>query len=66
MFYNFVTSKIDNATFSKEYANRQTVKIPNIHFQNLFARKIDSFESILATQNDIEKDIDDLLAYTIV
>jgi len=66
LFYNFVTSKIDNATFSKEYANRQTVKIPNIHFQNIFARKIDSFKSILATQNDIEKDIDDLLAYTIV
>ena len=39
-FFNLVTSKSDNATFNKEYANRQSVKIPDIDFQNAFVKKI--------------------------
>jgi len=46
LFFNLVTSKSDNATFDKGYANRQTVKIPDRDFQNAFVEKIESIESI--------------------
>ena len=46
LFFNLLTSKSDNATFDKGYANRQTVKIPDRDFQNAFVEKIESIESI--------------------
>lgn len=61
LFFNLVTSKSDNATFDKGYANRQTVKISDIDFQNAFVKKIEYMESIIAKQKEIEKEIDALL-----
>ena len=66
LFFNLVTSKSDNATFSKEYANRQIIKIPDIDFQNSFVRKIEYIEDIIKKLKNIEKRIDGLLEYTIV
>ena len=37
LFFNLVTSKSDNSTFNKSYAERQIVKIPDINFQNEIA-----------------------------
>lgn len=59
LFFNLVTSKSDNATFNKEYANRQTVKIPDMNFQNEFVKKIDHIESIITKLNEIEREIDE-------
>lgn len=66
LFFNLVTSKSDNATFSKEYANRQIIKIPDIDLRNAFVRKIEHIESIITKLENIEKEIDELLEYTIV
>ena len=66
LFFNLVTSKSDNATFSKEYANRQIIKIPDIDLRNAFVRKIEHIESIITKLENIEKNIDELLEYTIV
>ena len=66
LFFNLVTSKSDNATFNKEYASRQIVKIPDIDFQDASVKKIDSIESIISKLREIEKEIDDQLEYAIV
>jgi len=66
LFFNLVTSKSDNATFDKEYASRQTVKIPDIDFQNTFVEKIEYMETIIAKLREIEKEIDEQLEYAIV
>lgn len=66
LFFNLVTSKIDNATFDKEYASRQTVKIPDIESQNTLMIKMGILESIIAKQKLIEKKIDVLLDCAIV
>jgi hypothetical protein len=66
LFFNLVTSKSDNATFNKEYANRQTVKIPDMNFQNEFVEKIEYIESIITKLNEIEKEIDEGLECAIV
>jgi type I restriction enzyme M protein len=34
LFFNIVTSKSDNATFNKEYAELQTINLPDIKYQN--------------------------------
>jgi type I restriction-modification system DNA methylase subunit len=66
LFFNLVTSKSDNATFNKGYANRQNVKIPDIDFQNVFVLKIDPIESIIKKSGKIKKKADKLLEYVIV
>ncbi len=66
LFYNLVTSKSDNATFNKEYASRQIVKIPDIDFQNAFVKKIEHIETMITKLSKIEKEVDNLLVYTIV
>lgn len=66
LFYTLVTSKSDNATFDKEYASRQIVKIPDVNFQNMFAEKMESIESVIEKLYEIEKEIDDQLKYAFV
>jgi len=66
LFFNLVTSKSDNATFNKQYVSRQTVKIPDIKFQNMFAKKIEPIQCLIAKLNEIEKQIDENLEYEIV
>jgi len=40
LFYRLVTSKSDNATFNKEYAERQIVKLPKIDEQERISNKL--------------------------
>lgn len=44
LFFNIVTSKSDNATFNKEYAERQVIKVPDYKYQKKIGnllRKLD-------------------------
>ena len=66
LFFNLVTSKSDNATFDKEYASRQIVKIPDIDFQNAFVKKIGYIESVVTKLKETEEEIDALLECAIV
>ena len=66
LFFNLVTSKSDNATFDKGYASGQTVKIPDMNFQNAFVEKIEYMESIITKLRELEKEIDKQLECTIV
>ena len=50
LFYNLVTSKSDNATFNKEYAEKQSVIIPEVGEQKKQLKKCEFLENIL---NDI-------------
>ena len=40
LFYNLVTSKSDNATFNKQYAEKQIIAIPDKDFQDKIAIKL--------------------------
>lgn len=66
LFFNLVTSKSDNGTFNKTYAEKQIVKIPNINFQNNIAKKIILKEDIIKSMQDLEKKIEHLLNSQII
>ena len=65
LFKNLVTSKSDNATFSKKYAEKQTIAIPHIDVQNNIATKLIAIDTLKAKLADIEKDIHNLTEYQI-
>ncbi len=66
LFWKIVTSKSDNATFSKEYAERQIIKLPNINVQNKIVQKVHPFKNLINKLKSIENRIDKLLEYTII
>jgi restriction endonuclease S subunit len=66
LFYKIVTSKSDNATFSKEYAERQIIQLPHINDQNRIVSKLTPLKTLINELQIIEKKIDDLLEYTII
>jgi hypothetical protein len=67
LFFNLVTSKSDNATFNKEYALRQVLKVPDdIEFQDRFAKKVQAIECMLEKYKEIERRIDEELRYKLV
>lgn len=66
LFWQIVTSKSDNATFSKEYAERQVVQIPHIDDQNRIIQKLKPLKTLIKRLQKIEDKIDELLEYTIV
>lgn len=66
LFFNLVTSKSDNATFNKEYAERQVAKIPDINFQRMRTKKIERIESVIAKLTKIEKKINKQLKHPII
>jgi len=45
-FYNLVTSKSDNATFNKDYAQKIDVIIPDIDFQNKIAARLMALDEL--------------------
>ena len=49
LFRNLVTSKSDNATFSKEYAEKQTIAIPHVDIQNNIAKKLIKLDTLKKT-----------------
>lgn len=66
LFFNLVTSKSDNSTFNKSYAERQIVKIPDINFQNEIANKIILKEKIVKSMQKLENKAEYLLNSKIV
>lgn len=66
LFWKIVTSKSDNATFSKEYAERQIIQIPHINDQNKIMQKMTPLRVLIQKLNVIENKINELLEYTII
>jgi len=66
LFLKIVTSKSDNATFSKEYAERQIIQIPYIDEQNRIMQKLTPLKVLIQKLCEIENKIDELLEYTII
>lgn len=59
LFFNLVTSKSDNATFNKEYAEKQTLKLPDYAYQKRIGnllRKLDK------AQKNIQQSLSDVSA----
>jgi len=57
LFYNLVTSKSDNATFSKEYAEKLKVKIPDVKIQNPITGKLLKADRLIQNLKEIKKEI---------
>lgn len=66
LFFKIVTSRSDNATFNKEYAERQIIRIPEIAYQNAIVGKRKQAADMKDRLQHIENVIDDLLEYAIV
>jgi restriction endonuclease S subunit len=66
LFFKIVTSRSDNATFNKEYAERQTIQILEIGYQNATVGKRKQADDMKERLQPIENAIDDLLEHVIV
>lgn len=58
LFYNLVTSKSDNATFNKEYAEQQTIALPSRSFQDKIAEKIKELDDMLNLLEKLKNEIE--------
>lgn len=61
LFHNLVTSKSDNATFNKDYAERQTIVIPDIAVQNRLAERLLRIDSLIAYTQNLKKKVERLI-----
>ena len=66
LFYNIVTSKSDNATFNKTYAEKQKVIIPDKDFQDKIAEKLLKIDHLIEELERINEQIEKLLFCEIV
>jgi hypothetical protein len=66
LFSNIVTSKSGNATFNKEYAERQLIQIPKRDDQAIVIRKIQQLQSTIIKFRGIVQKINNVLEYSIV
>jgi restriction endonuclease S subunit len=55
LFYNLITSKSDNATFSKDYAEKQEITIPDITVQNKIADKLHKMDKLINQLDELKK-----------
>lgn len=58
MFYNLVTSKSDNATFNKDYAEKQGIIVPAISVQNLIAQNLLLMDRLMENVGGLKEDIE--------
>jgi type I restriction enzyme S subunit len=65
LFFQIVTSRSDNATFNKEYAERQTIKIPHIDYQNAIVGKLNQAKKTMKKLKVLESKVGYLLDYSI-
>jgi restriction endonuclease S subunit len=65
LFWRIVTSRSDNATFSKEYIERQTVLLPQIDEQNRIVKKVAPVITLIRNMQKTENKIDNVLEYSI-
>jgi hypothetical protein len=61
MFYNLVTSKSDNATFSKDYCEKQKILLPNKSAQDQIANKLLLSDAVVDTLEKVNAAIDALI-----
>ncbi len=61
LFFNIVTSRSDNGTFSKGYASRQTIKVPALDYQNKVAERYLLLKRISAGINGLNRKINSSL-----
>jgi hypothetical protein len=66
LFFRLVTSKSDNATFSKEYAEKQLVQIPHIDYQNTVVQKINIVKKTQQQLQVLQIKIEQLLEFSII
>jgi len=66
LFFRLVTSKSDNATFSKEYAEKQIVQIPHIDYQNTAVQKINVVKKTQQQFHVLQMKMEQLLEFRIV
>ncbi len=66
LFYQLVTSKSDNATFNKEYAERQLIRIPDINCQNEVVEKLNQVKETTRKLRALQSRVDSLLEYAII
>ncbi|GEM_PF-1962785 len=64
-FYNLVSSKSDNATFNKEYAQRTEVQIPEKSIQDRIAERLVAVETVTKNLNVIRKKIEQIERCTV-
>ena len=61
LFYNLVTSKSDNATFNKEYAEKQKIKIPDIKVQKSIVKNLLKIDKTIIELEKNKTLIEDLI-----
>ncbi len=64
-FFRLVTSKSDNATFSKEYAEKQIVQIPRLDYQNSIVQKFNIVKIVLQKLHLLQIEVEQLLEFSI-
>ena len=63
LFYNLTTSKSDNATFNKSYAQKQEIEIPKIEIQNNTAKCLNKIDNLLLKLKSERKRLINLIEY---
>jgi type I restriction enzyme M protein len=66
LFYNLVTSKSDNATFNKEYAEKQNVVVLDHGKQLKISNALTKLDEAIDTLNKLSGQIDELLRSEII
>ena len=66
LFYNIISSKSDNATFNKTYAEKQTIIIPDKDFQDRVAEKLLKIDCLIEELEKTNEQIEKLLFCEII
>lgn len=66
LFYNLVTSKTDNATFNKNYAGKQKIKLPEIKIQNRIAKNLFIIDSNIDSLKKTKEKLEGLIEHEII
>ena len=66
LFHNLVTSKSDNATFNKEYAEKQETIIPDICIQNSIAEKLLKIDILAESVKSLKSKVEELIGFQLV
>jgi len=66
LFFRIVTSKSDNATFNKEYAERQIIRVLQIDYQNEMVKKLTQVREMTKKLRALQSRVENLLEYAII
>lgn len=65
LFYNLATTKSANATFNKEYAKLQKIKIPKIASQDAIGEKLQNVDKMITCLQELKKQLEEPVEYQI-